>query len=209
MSERTRFDLHQTLTDQIVAAIERVSADDFRLPWHRSGMSSIQPKNALTKNAYRGINIVSLWVAAEVHSYPLSLWASYKQWAELGAQVRKGERSSLVIFFKEYETEPDPKDEDDDGKRRVARHSSVFNVAQVDGFTLPETPTVSIVERDATADAFFAATKADIRHGGERAFYRPSEDYIQMPDERLFRGSEYGTAKEDYYCVLGHELGIF
>jgi antirestriction protein ArdC len=203
--EQSRFDLHQTITDQIVAAIERVSADDFRLPWHRSGMSSIQPKNAHTKNAYRGINIVALWIAAEVHGYPHALWASYKQWQELGAQVRKGERSSIVVFYKEYDVEPDPQD-DDDGKRRVARHSSVFNIAQVDGFALPETPHTSIVERDAAADAFFAATKIDIRHGGEMAFYRPSENFVQMPDERLFRGSKYGTPKEDYYCVLAHEI---
>ena len=203
--EKSRFELHQTLTNQIIAAIERVSAEDFRLPWHRSGMSSIQPKNAHTKNAYRGINVVSLWVAAELQQYQYAIWASYKQWQELGAQVRKGERSSLVVFYKEYDTEPDPKDENDDGKRRVARHSSVFNVAQVDGFSLPDTPATSIVERDAAADAFFDATKADIRHGGERACYRPSQDLIQMPDERLFHGSEYGTPKEDYYCVLAHE----
>ena len=177
---KTRFDLHQTLTNQIIAAIERVSAEDFRLPWHRSGMSSIQPRNALTTNAYRGINIVSLWVAAEASQYPYAMWASYKQWQELGAQVRKAERSSLVVFYKEYDTEPDPKDENDDGKRRVARHSAVFNIAQVENFTLPDTPTTSLVERDAKADAFFAATKADIRHGGERACYRPSQDFIQM-----------------------------
>ena len=205
MSEKSRFDLHQTLTNQIIAAIERVSAEDFRLPWHRSGMSSIQPRNALTTNAYRGINIVSLWVAAEANQYPFAMWSSYKQWQELGAQVRKGEKSSLVVFYKDYDTEPNPVDENDDGKRRVARHSAVFNVAQVENFTLPDTPTTSLVERDAKADAFFAATKADIRHGGERACYRPSQDFIQMPDEKLFRGSQYGTPKEDYYCVLGHE----
>jgi antirestriction protein ArdC len=62
------------------------------------------------------------------------------------------------------------------------------------------------VERDAAADAFFAATKIDIRHGGDRAFYRPSEDFVQMPDENRFRGSQYGTPREDYYCVLGHEV---
>jgi antirestriction protein ArdC len=200
-----RFDLHQSVTDHIITAIERVSAEDFRLPWHRSGMSSIQPRNALTKNPYRGINIVSLWVAAEIQQYPHAMWASYKQWQELGAQVRKGQRSSLVVFYKEYETEPDPENADD-GKRRVARHSAVFNVAQVDGFALPDTPARCIIERDSAADAFFAATGADIRHGGERAFYLPSEDFIQMPDQRLFRGSQYGTPKEDYYCVLAHEL---
>jgi antirestriction protein ArdC len=204
--EKARFDLHQTLTDQIVDAIERVSADDFRLPWHRSGLSSIQPKNALTKNAYRGINIVSLWVAAEVHQYPRALWASYKQWEQLGANVRKGERSSMVCFYKQYDVEPDPQDEDDDGKRMVLRYSNVFNVAQVDGFTLPDIPATSLLERDQAADAFFAATKVCIRHGGERAYYHTRDDFIQMPDERLFRGSQYGTPKEDYYCVLAHEV---
>jgi antirestriction protein ArdC len=181
-----------------------VSADDFRLPWHRSG-ASIQPRNALTKNAYRGINIVSLWIAAEVRGYPHALWASYKQWQELGTQVRKDERSSLVVFFKEYDVEPDPQVEDDDGKRRVARHSSVFNVAQVDNFALPDAPQTSFIERDQAADAFFAATKADIWHGGERAYYHTRDDFIQMPDEGRFRGSQYGTPTEDYFCVLAHE----
>src|SRR5262249_30436190 len=100
LREQSRFDLHQTVTDQIIAAIERVSADDFRLPWHRSGMSSIQPKNTPTKNAYPGVNIVSLWVTADRRGYAHATWASYKQWQELGAQVRKGERSSLVVFYK-------------------------------------------------------------------------------------------------------------
>jgi antirestriction protein ArdC len=111
----------------------------------------------------------------------------------------------LVCFYKEYDVEPNPEDEDDDGKRLVLRYSNVFNVAQVDGFNLPDTPATSIVERDQAADAFFAATKADIRHGGEMAFYRAWDDYIQMPDERLFHGSAYGSPKEDYYCVLAHE----
>ena len=204
--ENALFNLHQTLTNQIVAAIERVSADDFRLPWHRSGLSSIQPRNALTKNAYRGINIIALWAAAEVHHYTRTLWASFKQWEQLGAHVRKGERASMVVFYREYDVEPDPEDAGDDGKRLVLRYSNVFNVTQVDGFALPDTPAISIVERDQAADDFFAATRADIRHGGERAFYRPSEDFIQMPDERLFRGSQYGSPKEDYYCVLAHEM---
>ena len=62
-----KFDLYQTLTTQIIEAIERVSADDFRLPWHRSGLSSIRPMNAHTKNPYRGINTVSLFVASSRH----------------------------------------------------------------------------------------------------------------------------------------------
>jgi antirestriction protein ArdC len=92
MSEKSHFDLHQTLTNQIIAVIERVSAEDFRLPWHRNGMSSIQPRNALTTNAYRGINIVSLWVASEANQYPYAVWSSYKQWQELGARQAVGQK---------------------------------------------------------------------------------------------------------------------
>ncbi len=81
------------------------------------------PENALTKKLYNGINVVSLWVSAEVRGLTRPIWATYSQWAELGAQVRKGDKSSLVIFYKEYETEPEPENADDHGKRRVARAS--------------------------------------------------------------------------------------
>jgi antirestriction protein ArdC len=202
--EKARFNLHQTLTDQIVAAIERVSADDFRLPWHRSGMSSIQPKNALTKKAYRGINIVSLWVAAEVHHYPHALWASYRQWQELGAQVRKSERSSLVVFYKEYETEPDPRDENDDGKRRVARHSSVFNVVQVDGFTLPNTRRPYQSWSGTRRPMHFRRDQADIRHSDDRAFYLRSEDFIKCRTS-VCSAARSTVRRRKTTIVLAHE----
>src|SRR5262245_40654757 len=133
-----KLDIYQTITDKIVAAID-AGANDAKLPWHRTGASSIIPKNAVTKNAYNGINVVALWAMAPERAYPYSLWATYKQFQSVEAQVRKGEKASLVIFYKEYDVEPDPNNENDDGKRRVAKASWVFNVAQVDNFTLPET----------------------------------------------------------------------
>lgn len=79
-------------------------------------------------------------MSAEINGYSAPIWATYRQWAELGAQVRKGEKSSLVVFYKKYEPEPDPDNADDNGKRRFARASYVFNAAQVDGFMLPAAP---------------------------------------------------------------------
>lgn len=190
---KPHLDVHQTITDSIVASIE-AGAGDPSMPWHRSGMATLLPKNAATGNAYQGINVVSLWVAAELRRYPHSLWATYKQWQSLDAQVRGGETSSLIIFYKQFEVEPSPGDEDDDGSRRVARASRVFNVAQVDGFGVEAAPDVPPLERNARADAFIAAARADIRHGGEQAFYRPSTDHIQMPDEWRFRSE--GTRTE-------------
>jgi antirestriction protein ArdC len=153
------------------------------------------------------INIVSLWVSAEARGYSTPIWATYRQWADLGAQVRKGKKSSLVIFYKEYDADANPDDAKDDGKRRVARASYVFNASQVDGFALPGTPEpLGPVERIAAADRFIANTDARIEHGGERAFYRPSTDHIQMPDEGLFCGTDTMSRSEGYFATLVHEL---
>ena len=113
MTQRPALDLHQAVTDKIVAAIE-AGVGDARLPWQRAGLSNLLPKNAYTKHAYNGINILSLWAEAQVASYPVSLWATYRQWQELGAQVRKGAKAALIVFYKAYEVDPNPDDEADD-----------------------------------------------------------------------------------------------
>ena len=204
--ETQRRDIHAEITNKLVAAIEADPGNP-SLPWRRSAGPLFMPVNAHTKNAYNGINVVSLWVAAECQGYATPIWATYRQWAELGAQVRKGEKASLVVFYKEYETDPNPDDSDDDGKRRVARASYVFNAAQVDGFDAPGAPErLGPVDRIAAADRFVTATGARVEHGGEQAFYRPSTDTIQMPEETLFCGTDTMTRSEGYYATLVHEL---
>ena len=201
-----RRDIHSELTNKLLAAIE---ADPGKpaMPWRRSGGALSMPVNALTGNAYNGINVVSLWVSAELCGYSAPVWATYRQWSERGCQVRKGEKSSLVVFYKEYDSRPDPESADDDGKRRVARASYVFNASQVDGFAAPDAPALlGPVERLQAVDAFIAATGAKIAHGGESAYYRPSTDHIQMPEEGLFCGTDTMTRSEAYYAVLAHEL---
>lgn len=202
----TRRDIHAEITSQLIAAIEADPGNP-SMPWRRSSGPLFMPVNALTGNAYNGINVVSLWVSAECRGYSAPVWATYRQWSQLDAQVRKGERSSLVIFYKEYETDPNPADESDDGKRRVARASWVFNASQVDGYAAPEAPELlGPIERIAAADRFITATGARIEHGGERAFYRPSTDHIQMPDEGLFCGTDTMSRGEGYFATLVHEL---
>lgn len=204
--EYTPRDLHAEITQTLVAAIEADPGQP-SLPWRRGNGALHMPVNALTENAYNGINILNLWVTAEVRGFSAPIWGTYRQWAELGAQVRKGEKASLVIFYKEFETDPDPDDAADNGKRRMARASHVFNASQVDGFALPEMPeALGPVERIAQADKFVAATQARVEHGGDRAYYAPSSDHIQMPDEGLFTGSETMTRTEGYYATLVHEL---
>ncbi len=100
-----RRDIHAEITAKLIAAIE---ADPGRptMPWRRHSKPLFMPENALTKKPYNGINIVSLWVSAEVAGYDAPVWATYRQWSEIGAQVRKGEKSSLVVFYRN--TRPSP-----------------------------------------------------------------------------------------------------
>ncbi|MFQ5575224.1 MAG: ArdC-like ssDNA-binding domain-containing protein, partial [Terriglobia bacterium] len=63
-------------------------------------MSRTLPTNALTGNRYRGVNVVALWAAAEVSGFTAGLWATYNQWKLRGAQVRAGEKGSIVVFYK-------------------------------------------------------------------------------------------------------------
>jgi antirestriction protein ArdC len=205
MTAHPKRDIHAEITAKLIAAIE-ANPGEPTMPWRRSAGPLWLPVNALTAKRYNGINVVSLWVAAETAGYGAPVWATYRQWAELGAQVRKGERASPIVFYKSYTTDPDPQDEEDDGTRRVARASWVFNAAQVDDYTPPDAPEpLGPIERIARADRFFAATGAKVVHGGEQAFYRPSTDTIHMPDEALFVGTATMTRSEAYFAVLGHE----
>jgi antirestriction protein ArdC len=76
MTQRPALDLHQAVTDKIVAAIE-AGVGEARLPWQRTGLSTLLPKNSHTGNSYNGINILSLWAEAQTASYPVSLWRTY------------------------------------------------------------------------------------------------------------------------------------
>lgn len=206
-TDRERFDVHQHVTDQIIAAMED-GAGSWQMPWHRSGHAITRPKNIASGNAYRGINILSLWIAAEAKAYPHGLWGTYKQWQDRGAQVRKGEKSTVVVFYKELEVSREEAPEETE-TRLFARASRVFNVEQVDGFTLPagdEAPTEDRIEPVDAAEAFTAGTGARITIGGDRACYRPAEDRITMPDRARFTGSATSSPTEAWYGTLLHEL---
>ncbi|MFA5957753.1 ArdC family protein [Hyphomicrobium sp.] len=198
-------DLYAEITDKLVALME-ADPQNPQLPWRRSGIPLTIPANATTHQPYNGINILSLWMAGEQHGFTTPLWATYRQWAAAGAHVRRGEKASLVIFYKEYETNPNPDDTDDNGKRRVARASHVFNAAQVDGFEVPApTDKLNPIDRIAAVETFIANTGATIRISGDRAYYRPSTDEIVMPEEHLFTGTDTMTRSQAFYAVELHE----
>ena len=96
----SRFDIHQLITDQIVSAIE-AGAGEFKLPWHRSGTDLLYPRNVASQIAYRGVNILTLWLTAETKGFSSGVWGTFNQWTSLGATIRKGEKAAYVVFYKE------------------------------------------------------------------------------------------------------------
>jgi antirestriction protein ArdC len=209
-NQKQKFDIHQEITDRIVAAID--TAGEFTLPWIKSrGGSMKRPVNIASAKPYNGVNIVSLWVAAQAQDYPSHLWGTYRQWQERGSQVRKGEKSSLIVFYKKLEIEEtnETTGETEPAERLMARASFVFNAAQVDGFKLdaeqplPDEATFDSIER---AERFAKATGAKIEEGGDMACFIPVADMIRMPERRRFTGTATTTAGEGFYSTLCHEL---
>jgi antirestriction protein ArdC len=210
-SSKERFDVYGAITDQIIASIE-AGAEHPQMPWHRAGGSIERPTNVESKNAYRGVNTVALWASAYCQQFDHGLWGTYRQWQEKGAQVRKGEKSSIIIFYRDlqpHERDTQSSSDDDDRGNRffVARASRVFNVAQVDGFELPAIePSIDRIDPSVAAEAFIASTGATITVAGERAFYNRTSDSITMPDRHRFVGTKTSTATEGWYSTLLHEL---
>ena len=200
-----RFDIHQTITDQIIAAIE-AGAGEFKIPWHRAGVDLLHPRNVSSKIAYRGVNILTLWLTAEGKGYSSGLWGTYNQWTSLGATIRKGEKAAHIVFYKQIATDSD--DAEDKKTRLVARATPVFAAEQVTGYDIntPAPMATSGFKHFEEAEAFIQKTGAEIIHGGDQAYYQPSTDSIHIPRRESFIETDTSSAEENFYSVLFHEM---
>ncbi len=201
--------IYKEVTDSIIAQLEE-GCVPWVQPWGSAegAPAAGLPKNVISGKAYSGINILNLWGSLFKHEFGCQNWLTYKQAKELGGNVRKGEQGTMVCYADSFI----PKDEkekllgDGEEPRRVAflKRYTVFNVEQCEG--LPEkayegaTP-LPECEQVPMAEKLIAASGADFRIGGNRAFYRPAEDYIQVPPQPAF------FQQIDYYRTCFHELG--
>ena len=196
-------DVYRKVTDSIINAIEN-GVGTWRMPWHTSGKFAFSPINVTSKKPYRGINTLCLWAAARSKGYERGEWATYQQWQDKGAQVRKGEKATTVVFWKfANNTETEDGDESPKSGSRLlfTRGYSVFNAAQVDGYTPNAEPEAPIEQRIESAEQFFARIAARVVHQGNRAFYSPADDTITLPPFAAF------YTPLDYYSTRAHETG--
>ena len=205
MNATLRADIYSRVTDKIVNDLER-GVRPWLKPWnaeHAAGRIT-RPLRA-NGQAYKGINVLMLWCEASEKGYACPIWMTYRQAQELKGQVRKGAHGSLVVYadrIKRSETD----DNGDELEREIPflKGYTVFNCEQIEGlparFYAKAAPPASAVERIAGAESFAANTGATVRHGGNRAFYSITDDYVQMPPFECFRD------RESYYATLLHEL---
>ena len=183
-----RVDVYSRITHEIVSAIES-GAGNWRMPWHHDGAATARAQNVASRRRYRGVNVLALWIAARASSYSSGLWGTYRQWAALGAQVRKGERGTTVVLWKQVAS-PASDDHGDDQAGPAcmfARAFTVFNLAQVEGYEPLPVAVLPESERLAHAEAFVAALNVPVTEGAYDAHYRIDLDHIFMPHFSSFR----------------------
>ena len=207
MSDSTKLNVFDRVTQKIIADLEQ-GVRPWQKPWSGDNAAPriIRPRRH-NGEPYNGVNILLLWDAAITGGFQNPTWMTFQQATEYGAHVRKGEKSSFVVYANKItKTETDEKT-GTEIERQIPfmRGYNVFNVEQIEGlpekFILQPEPSVptSTVGRLENVDHFIKNTGALIRHGGDRAYYAEGSDHIQMPFIDAFKDSE------SYYATLTHE----
>ncbi len=204
MKTESKKDIYSTITDRITEKLIAGTVP-WRKPWNSNSANLGDNQNIMSGKAYRGINAVSTYVSG----YNSNKWASFKQWSDVGGKVRKGEKSTPVLYW------ASGVEEQSDGSERkwgCAKYSCIFNMDQVDNVdslkaidakNMPATKTEfeRIEACEKILDRFFERDKKlTLRNGGNRAYYMPARDAVQMPERQDF------SRPTDYYAVLFHEL---
>lgn len=203
-----RASLYKEVTARIVAELE-AGRFPWVQPWDDAKAGLGLPRNVVTGRAYSGINILILWAALVARGYPAHGWLTFRQALGAGGSVRKGETGVTVCYADRFTPEAEKarveRDGGEPGSVPFLKRFTLFNAAQCDGLpgdlaaaAAPPRDPASLVP---AADALIAATAADLRIGGPRAYYAPDADYVAVPPASAF------VAGIDWYRTALHELG--
>ena len=202
-SKQPKRDIYQTVTDRILELLDQGVAP-WRHPIRRRGGDNGFPKSLSTGKTYRGINVFLLAMTSWMERYESSYWATFNQIKKQGGSVRKGERSTLVVFWKQYAT--NDRETGQETTVPVLRHYNVFNAEQCEGVEAPDLlpiaeptePFEPIAEAEKIVRGYHQPPV--IEHAGKSAYYRPAEDTVRIARPEQFE------SREAYYATLFHEL---
>ena len=202
--------IHEQVTARIIAELEAG-----RLPWVQpwgkagegAGCGPALPRNALTGRNYSGINILLLWGEVIAKGHPSQKWLTFRQARQAGGTVRKGEHGCMVVYADRFIPETEKARAQDSGEEARAipflKRFTVFNVAQCEGLEhriLPDPAPLPEREIRPLAEEIIAASGVDFRMGGDKAYYMPSLDIVQVPPQPAF------FEQINFYRTCLHEL---
>jgi antirestriction protein ArdC len=189
-----RTSLYQEITDKIIAELE-VGRAPWVQPWGTAEAKAplAMPRNATTGRRYSGINVLILWGAVIEHGFTGQSWLTFRQALSLDGHVRKGERGTTVVYADRFTPEDERRRAAETGDEAQAipflKRFTVFNVAQCEGLPEELMAVAPPVEPDLIlpqAEALIRATGVDFRIGGDRAFYNPLHDFVQVPPPQVY-----------------------
>lgn len=200
------------IANEIVEALKSGDLPPWRMPWATHPNGRGLPANAISRRPYSGINPLLLTVHARRHGLRSRFWATFNQWRDMGASVRPrpadvppGQWGCQIVFFQPItKTEIDKKTgEEKERAFPVLRTFTLFNADQVSGaeeFQVPDLVANPDFIDYEPAETALRAYPADVRHGGDQAFYNRTGDYIQLPEKHRF------AEEREYYATLAHEM---
>lgn len=209
-------DMYEKLSNAILASMDEDIGDKWVRPWN---LGALMPRNAKTGKAYRGSNILNLGITQSDSKYKHPVWGTYKMWQELGGQVQKGERGTIIVHWSPVEKETINRDGSVETRSFMRpRLFNVFNIDQVSGvdpdkYKLPELSDEQRVQRmDSILEELnVALTETNnpidaVLGGGLRAYYNPSSDSIHLPPFSTFNEpiGYYQTAMHELVHWTGH-----
>lgn len=198
---KAKTDLYIEITERIIRALERGTVPWVR-PW-KDGADLSGPRNGLSGQPYTGVNVLLCYLSG----FTSPDWYTWNQIQSFGGTVQKGSKATQLIFYRPIEIEDEDENTGEKEKKiiRIIRHFFVFNREQLTGhIPQPFAPDPTMEEEEAARhiyiEAFAATTGASISHGGNKAYYRPSTDHIQLPPLSQF------PDPSAYYSIMLHEL---
>jgi len=204
-----RGSLYDEITDKIIAELEAGHVPWVQ-PWENAAAKApvAMPKNAATDRQYGGANVLILWIAAREGRFSGQRWLTYRQALAMGGHVRKGERGTTVVYADRFVPRDEKRRANETGEEAKAvpflKRFIVFNTDQCDALPT-EIATAVPPQRpgmiEPTVEALIKATGIDFRIGGDRAFYAPAEDYVQVPPPAAY------FEPINWHRTALHELG--
>ena len=205
----SRANLYDEITDKIIAELE-AGRVPWVQPWGTAAAKAplAMPQNASTQRQYSGVNVLILWGSVIEHGFAGQSWLTFRQALSLGGHVRKGERGTTVVYADRFVPNDEKRRAAETGEAAQAipflKRFTVFNTDQCDDLpdeiaTVAPPPPPGMIEPQ--VETLIKATGIDFRIGGNRAFYMPSEDYVQVPPPAAY------FEPINWHRTALHELG--